>query len=63
MIFLCVQSSTIVPMSDFQLQKGRCCDTGQNDTIGRIEVTIVIARMTFNSYQLFDEHRVNGDYH
>ena len=44
----------------------------QDDTIGKIElnqvsscqVTILIARMTFNSgLQLFDEHRVNGDYH
>ena len=49
-----------------------CCDMGQNDTIGKIEliplsscqVIILIARMTFNSFlQLFDELRVNGDYH
>ena len=39
-------------------QKGRCCDMGQNDTIGKIEliplsscqVIILIARMTFNSF-------------
>ena len=45
----------------------------QNDTIGKnriksifrlVQVTTLIVRMTFNSFlQLFDELRVNGDYH
>ena len=49
----------------FLFQKGRCCDMGQNDTIGKIEsksifrpcqVMKLIARMTFNcSTSCFDE--------
>ena len=44
---------------------------GQNDTIGKIELnlTFVLSHKSVNSrndiqqfLQLFDEHRVNGDY-
>ena len=50
----------------------RCCDMGQNDTIGKIELKIIfrLAVGISNSrndiqlfLQLFDELRVNGDYH
>ena len=43
----------------FALKKGRCCDMGQNDTIGKLELfpsfrlvrkTILIARMTFTGF-------------
>ena len=49
-----------------------CCDIGQNDTIGKIELKIIfrLAVGISNSrndiqlfLQLFDELRVNGDYH
>ena len=49
-----------------------CCDIGQNDTIGKIELILLSVLSSENtSYkndiqlflQLFDEHRVNGDYH
>ena len=49
-----------------------CCDTGQNDTIGKIELnpSFVLSHKSANSrndiqkfLQLFEEHRVNGDYH
>ena len=49
-----------------------CCDMGQNDTIGKIELKIIfrLAVGISNSrndiqlfLQLFDELRVNGDYH
>ena len=52
--------------------KGRCCDMGQNDTIDKIELKIIfrLAVGISNSkndiqlfLQLFDELRVNGDYH
>ena len=51
---------------------GSCCDMGQNDTIGKIELKIIfrLAVGISNSrndiqlfLQLFDELRVNGDYH
>ena len=55
-----------------QSQRGCCCDMGQNDTIGKIELKIIfrLAVGISNSrndiqlfLQLFDELRVNGDYH
>ena len=45
---------------------------GQNDTIGKIELKPSFVLSSDNTYykndiqlfpQLFDEHRVNGDYH
>ena len=51
---------------------GPCCDTGQNDTIGKIELnpSFVLSSDETNSkndiqlfHQLFDELRVNGDCH
>ena len=53
-------------------QDKNCCDMGQNDTIGKIELKIIfrLAVGISNSrndiqlfLQLFDELRVNGDYH
>ena len=55
-----------------KLQGNYCCDMGQNDTIGKIELKIIfrLAVGISNSrndiqlfLQLFDELRVNGDYH
>ena len=49
-----------------------CCDMGQNDTIGKIELSPLIVlssektncKNDFQLFpQLFDELRVNGDYH
>ena len=49
-----------------------CCDMDQSDTIGKIELnpSFVLSSKSANSRndiqlfpQLFDEHRVNGDYH
>ena len=47
-----------------------CCDMGQNDTIGKIELNLSFVLSSDNTYckidiqlfpQLFDELRVNGD--
>ena len=49
-----------------------CCDMGQNDTIGKIELNPSFVLSSDNTNckndiqlfpQLFDELRVNGDYH
>ena len=49
-----------------------CCDMGQNDTIGKIELNPSFILSSDNTNckndiqlfpQLFDELRVNGDYH
>ena len=49
-----------------------CCDMDQSDTIGKIELkpSFILSSESANSRndiqlfpQLFDEHRVNGDYH
>ena len=49
-----------------------CCNIGQNDTIGKIElIPLSVLSSENTSYkndiqlflQLFDEHIVNGDYH
>ena len=49
-----------------------CCDMGQNDTIGKIELNPSFVLSSNNTNykndiqlfpQLFDELRVNGDYH
>ena len=56
-----------------RLQNGdaTCCDTGQNDTIGKIELvpSSVLSRRSTNYKNdiqwfpsLFDEHRVNGEH-
>ena len=51
---------------------GICCDIGQNDTIGKIELNpSFVLSSDITNYkndiqlfpQLFDELRVNGDYH
>ena len=56
----------------FSFQKGRCCDMGQNDTIGKIELkpSIVLSSDNTNCkndiqlfLQLFDELSVYRDYH
>ena len=53
-------------------QKGRCCDMGQNDTIGKIELNPSIILSSDNTnckndiqlfHQLFDELSVYRDYH
>ena len=50
----------------------KCCDMGQNDTIGKIELNPSFVLSSDNTNckndiqlfpQLFDELRVNGDYH
>ena len=52
--------------------QGNCCDMDQSDTISKIELnpSIILSSKSANSrndiqlfLQLFDEHRVNGDYH
>ena len=52
--------------------RSSCCDMGQNDTIGKIELNPSFVLSSDNTNckndiqlfpQLFDEHRVNGDYH
>ena len=64
--------SDILRVQTLLFHKGRCCDMGQNDTIGKIELKIIfrLAVGISNSkndiqlfLQLFDELRVNGDYH
>ena len=61
-----------ISCTDTLIPQGRCCDMGQNDTIGKIELKIIfrLAVGISNSkndiqlfLQLFDELRVNGDYH
>ena len=56
----------------FLIQNGTCCDMGQNDTIGKIELNPSFVLSSDNTNckndiqlfpQLFDELRVNGDYH
>ena len=56
----------------FLSQKGRCCDMGQNDTIGKIELNPSIVLSSDNTnckndiqlfHQLFDELSVYRDYH
>ena len=56
----------------FLFQKGRCCDMGQNDTIGKIELNPSIVLSSDNTnckndiqlfHQLFDELSVYRDYH
>ena len=56
----------------FLFQKGRCCDTGQNDTISKIELnpSFILSSDETNCkndiqlfHQLFDELCVNRDYH
>ena len=51
---------------------GQCCDMGQNDTISKIELNPSFILSSDNTNykndiqlfpQLFDELRVNGDYH
>ena len=53
-------------------KKITCCDIGQNDTIGKIELNPSFVLSSDNTnckndiqlfHQLFDELRVNGDYH
>ena len=53
-------------------QCSECCDMGQNDTIGKIELNPSFILSSDNTnckndiqlfYQLFDELRVNGDCH
>ena len=50
----------------------KCCDMSQNDTIGKIELNPSFVLSSDNTnykndiqlfLQLFDELRVNGDYH
>ena len=62
----------IFRVQTFSFQKGRCCDMGQNDTIGKIESNPSFVLSSDNTNckndiqlfpQLFGEHRVNGDYH
>ena len=62
----------IFRVQTFLFQKGRCCDTGQNDTISKIELNTSFVLSSDNTNckndiqlfpQLFDELRVNGDYH
>ena len=55
-----------------RFNNGRCCDMGQNDTIGKIELnpSFVLSSDETNCkndiqlfHQLFDELCVNRDYH
>ena len=57
---------------DFWKFCGYCCDMSQNDTIGKIELNPSFVLSSDNTnykndiqlfFQLFDELRVNGDYH
>ena len=61
-----------VPPTSMVIVNLCCCDMGQNDTIGKIELfpSIVLSSEKTNCKndiqlfsQLFDELRVNGDYH
>ena len=71
-IFSQYLQTDIVVISKLQFSIRYCCDMGQNDTIGKIELKIIfrLAVGISNSrndiqlfLQLFDELRVNGDYH
>ena len=62
----------IFRVQTLSVQKGRCCDMGQNDTIGRIELnpSFVLSSVETNCkndiqlfHQLFDELSVYRDYH
>ena len=55
-----------------RLRQLHCCDMSQNDTIGKIELNPSFILSSDNTNykndiqlfpQLFDELRVNGDYH
>ena len=65
-------TEVIFRVQTFLFQKGRCCDMGQNDTIGKIELnpSFVLSSDETNYkndiqlfHQLFDELCVNRDYH
>ena len=67
-----IPCTDILRVQTFLFQKGRCCDMGQNDTIGKIELNPSFVLSSDNTNykndiqlfpQLFDELRVNGDYH
>ena len=46
-------TEVIFPVQTFLFQKGRCCDMGQNDTIGKIELNPSIVLSIFNiSYMI-----------
>ena len=62
----------IFRVQTFSVQKGRCCDMSQNDTIGKIELIPSIVLSSGNTDckndiqlfpQLFDELSVHTDYH
>ena len=63
---------TFIRVQTSLFQKGRCCDMGQNDTIGKIELKLCFILSSDdtnykNDIQLFcqltDELRVNRDCH
>ena len=63
---------TFIRVQTSLFQKGRCCDMGQNDTIGKIELKSCFILSSDNTNykndiqlfpQLFDELRVNRDCH
>ena len=63
---------TFIHVQTSLFQKGRCCDMGQNDTIGKIELNPSIVLSSDNTnckndiqlfHQLFDELSVYRDYH
>ena len=65
-------TEVIFHVQTFLFQKGRCCDMGQNDTIGKIELNPSFVLSSDNTnckndiqlfHQLFDELSVNRDYH
>ena len=63
---------TMVIMTFIMIVRDYCCDMGQNDTIGKIELNPSFVLSSDNTnykndiqlfLQLFDELRVNGDYY
>ena len=66
----CHKISNIIPFCNSN--QSRCCDMGQNDTIGKIELNPSIVLSSDNTnckndiqlfHQLFDELSVYRDYH
>ena len=66
------QATNICQLCQSQGHYDYCCDMGQNDTIGKIELNPSFVLSSNNTNykndiqlfpQLFDELRVNGDYH
>ena len=68
----CGQGNIFTPVCHSFCSQGGCCDMGQNDTIGKIELkpSIVLSSDNTNCknniqlfHQLFDELSVYRDYH